>query len=70
VQHERAKKILRAAVDILGEVDRRSLLREYRSITASEFSAAAEWLSSHGEIEIETQVKKKVVYKKPKTQVT
>lgn len=65
-QAARAIEVLQKVVGKLGSVDRRSLLREYRSISCSEFTAAAEHLVADGVLEIgEEQVKgrKRVVYK-------
>jgi len=54
------------AVQPTGEIDRRTLLREYRSITSSEFTAAAKSLQERKSIDIVTEATKgrsKVIYK-------
>jgi len=65
-QAARAIQVLQTAVGKCGEIDRRTLLREFRSISCSEFTAAAEFLVMAGCLEIvEEPVKgrKRVVYK-------
>jgi hypothetical protein len=66
-QAARAIDVLQRVVCKLGEIDRRSLLREYRSISCSEFTAAAEYLVEMGCLEIVEEKrlkgKPKVVYK-------
>lgn len=71
-QANRARHVLETAVLKLGSVARRDLMREYRSISGSEFTAAAESLKSEGRIEIsneETSGRPKVIYKKIETQL-
>ena len=66
-QANRARAVLEIAVSKLGSVSRRDLMRDYRSISGSEFTAAAESLQAEGRIEIskeETQGRHKIVYRK------
>jgi hypothetical protein len=66
-QAARARHVLETAVMKLGTVTRSDLLREYRSISGSEFTAAAESLENEGRIEIvktSTGGRGKVVYNK------
>jgi hypothetical protein len=66
LQAHRASSTLQAALAGSGEVSRSDLLRTYRSISASEFNAAAESLQSQGLIQISeesTGGRKKVVYR-------
>ena len=69
-QANRARHVLQMAVLKLGEVSRRNLMREFRSISGSEFTAAAESLQTDGLIEImaEGSTKKKIVYKRIEAQ--
>jgi hypothetical protein len=70
-QAVRARNILDIAVQKLGSVSRRDLMREYRSISGSEFTAAAESLQTEGRIEIVNEGdfgRPKVIYKKPESQ--
>ena len=70
-QAARARHVLHSAVLKLRSVSRSDLLREYRSISGSEFTAAAEALQSEGAIAIEkesTVGRYKIVYKLPETQ--
>lgn len=67
-QAARARHVLESVVMKLGSVSRRDLMREYRSISGSEFTSAAESLQAEGRIEIvseETSGRPKLVYKKP-----
>lgn len=66
-QANKARAILLAAVEQLGEVCRTALLREFRSVSGSEFTAAAEALAKEGKIEEvreKTTGRTKTVYKK------
>lgn len=66
-QANRARHVLETTVIKLGSVARRDLMREYRSISGSEFTAAAESLKAEGRIEIaneETSGRPKVIYRK------
>lgn len=70
-QANRARHVLETAVLKLGSVSRRDLMREFRSISGSEFTAAAESLQAEGRIEIgneETSGRPRLVYKNPETQ--
>lgn len=70
-QANRARHVLETAVLKMGSVSRSDLLREYRSISGSEFTAAAESLKSEGRIEIaseETTGRPRLIYKRPETQ--
>jgi hypothetical protein len=70
-QANRARHVLETAVLKLGSVSRRDLLREFRSISGSEFTAAAESLKSEGRIDIsneETSGRPRLIYKRPETQ--
>lgn len=70
-QANRARHVLETAVLKLGSVSRSDLLREYRSISGSEFTAAAESLKLEGRIEIaseETTGRPRLIYKRPETQ--
>jgi hypothetical protein len=49
-QAARARHVLESAVLKLGKISRSDLLREYRSISGSEFTAAAEGLEAEGRI--------------------
>lgn len=65
-QAARAIQVLQSAVGKVGQINRRDLLREYRSISGSEFSAAADFLVFVGAIEVtdeSTGGRRKVVYK-------
>lgn len=66
-QANRARHVLETAVLKLGSVSRRDLMREFRSISGSEFTAAAESLQAEGRIEIvseETSGRPKLIYRK------
>ena len=65
-QAQRAMSVILNAVQPTGEIDRRTLLREYRSITSSEFTAAAKSLQDRKSINIVTEATKgrsKVIYR-------
>lgn len=65
-QAARAIDVLQRAVLALGSVGRTELLREFRSISGSEFTAAAEFLAEADVIEIveeTTRGRKKTIYK-------
>jgi len=67
-QANRARAILELAVGKLGSISRRDLMREYRSVSGSEFTAAAESLQAEGKIEIMIEPipgRPRVTYKKP-----
>jgi hypothetical protein len=70
-QAARARHVLESAVLKVGSVSRRDLMREYRSISGSEFTAAAESLEAEGRIEIITDCSKpgkpRVIYAIKKT---
>jgi len=71
-QAARARHVLESVVLKLGSVSRRDLMREYRSISGSEFTAAAESLQAEGRIEIaneETSGRPRVIYKRTETQI-
>jgi hypothetical protein len=71
-QANRARAVLEIAVSKLGSVSRRDLMRDYRSISGSEFTAAAESLQAEGRIEIgneETSGRPRVIYRKPESQI-
>ena len=51
-QAARARHVLESVVLKIGSVARRDLMRDYRSISGSEFTAAAEGLQAEGRIEI------------------
>lgn len=53
-QAARARHVLETVVMKAGSVARRDLMREYRSISGSEFTSAAEGLQAEGRIEIVT----------------
>ena len=66
MEAHRATTILMKAVHEMGEVNRRNLMREFRSVTGPEFTSAAESLQRDGVIEIieiPTGGRPKVVYK-------
>lgn len=66
VQAQKARKILLDAVTAKGQIDKRTLMREFTSVTGGEIAAAAENLKASGLIEIEEQPtggRKKVVYR-------
>lgn len=66
-QANRARAILELAVGKLGTISRRDLMREYRSVSGSEFTAAAESLQAEGKIEIVTELipgRPKIIYKR------
>ncbi len=66
-QANRARHVLETAVLKLGSVSRRDLMREFRSISGSEFTAAAESLTAEGRIETlkeETLGRHKIIYMK------
>ena len=68
LQAQRAQATILRVLGATGEIDRRKLMREYRSISGSEFSAAADVLQKQGLIVIEevpTKTKCRVVYKLP-----
>lgn len=70
-QAARARHVLESAVQKLGSVSRSELLREFRSISGSEFTAAAESLEYEGKIQIlkeSTSGRAKVVYQRPDLQ--
>lgn len=63
----RARQVLETVVQKLGKVSRTDLLREYRSISGSEFTAAAESLQDEKLIEImkePTAGRTKIIYQK------
>jgi hypothetical protein len=67
-QAARARHVLLTAVQQCGSVPRRELMREYRSISGSEFTAAAESLQADGLLEIVTETipgRPRVIYQKP-----
>jgi len=67
-QANRARHVLETAVLKLGSVSRRDLMREFRSVSGSEFTAAAESLQAEGKIEIIVEPipgRPRVTYKKP-----
>jgi hypothetical protein len=69
-QANRARHVLETAVLKLGSVSRRDLMREFRSISGSEFTAAAESLKSEGRIEIISEAipgRPRITYRKPDT---
>ena len=72
-QANRARHVLQMAVSKLGSVSRRDLMREFRSISGSEFTAAAENMQADGLIEVVAEsgvTKKTIIYKRvdqPKT---
>jgi hypothetical protein len=72
-QANRARHVLQMAVSKLGSVSRRDLMREFRSISGSEFTAAAESMQADGSIEVVAEsgvTKKTIIYKRvdqPKT---
>ena len=69
-QANRARAILELAVGKLGTISRRDLMREYRSVSGSEFTAAAENLHAEGKIEILVEPipgRPRITYKKPDT---
>jgi len=66
-QAARARHVLESVVLKAGSVSRRDLMREYRSISGSEFTSAAEGLQAEGRIEItneETNGRPKLIYRK------
>lgn len=70
-QAARARHVLETTVQKLGSVARRDLMREYRSISGSEFTAAAESLEKEGRIVIvneQTTTKPRLVYTRPESQ--
>jgi hypothetical protein len=70
-QAARARHVLESAVQKLVSVSRSELLREFRSISGSEFTAAAESLEAEGRIHIlkeSTSGRAKVVYQRPDSQ--
>jgi hypothetical protein len=72
-QAARAIQVLQTAVGKVGSISRSDLLREFRSISGSEFSAAAEFLVSTGLLEVTeepTNGRKKIVYKSIKTEAS
>lgn len=73
-QAARARHVLETTVLKVGSVARRDLMREYRSISGSEFTAAAESLQAEGRIEIETDCSKpgkpRVTYKAKRAETT
>jgi hypothetical protein len=67
-QANRARAVLEIAVSKLGSVSRRDLMRDYRSISGSEFTAAAESLQAEGRIEVFVEPipgRPRVTYRKP-----
>jgi hypothetical protein len=67
-QANRARHVLETAVLKLGSVSRRDLMREFRSISGSEFTAAAESLQAEGRIEVLVEPipgRPRVTYRKP-----
>ncbi len=66
-QAARARHVLETVVMKLGSVSRRDLMREYRSISGSEFTSAAESLQAEGRIEIVSEAipgRVRIVYRK------
>jgi hypothetical protein len=71
-QANRARHVLETAVLKLGSVSRSDLLREFRSISGSEFTAASESLSSEGRIRITQELtsgRSRIVYARPEAQI-
>jgi hypothetical protein len=71
-QANRARHVLETAVLKLGSVSRSDLLREFRSISGSEFTAASESLASEGRIRIThelTSGRSRIIYARPETQI-
>jgi len=71
-QANRARHVLETAVLKLGSVSRSDLLREFRSISGSEFTAASESLSSEGRIQITQELtsgRSRIVYARPEAQI-
>jgi hypothetical protein len=67
-QANRARHVLETAVLKLGSVSRRDLMREFRSISGSEFTAAAESLQAEKRIEVFIEPipgRPRVTYRKP-----
>jgi hypothetical protein len=65
-QAQRAMSVILNAVQPTGEIERVKLMREYRSITSSEFTAAAKCLQDRKSIEIVTEKtggRPKITYK-------
>lgn len=74
-QAARARHVLESCVLKAGAINRRDLMREYRSISGSEFTAAAEGLEAEGKIEIvkeETSGRPRLIYRRiePKPEET
>ena len=70
-QQIQAQRKLLNAVQSLGEITQREIVRRHQKITSAQFAAAAKSLEASGVIEIETIIPErggrvKVVYKKPK----
>jgi hypothetical protein len=66
-QAARARHVLESCVLKVGSISRRDLMREFRSISGSEFTSAAEGLQAEGRIEIVSEAipgRLRVVYKK------
>jgi hypothetical protein len=71
-QANRARHVLETAVLKLGSVSRSDLLREFRSISGSEFTAASESLESEGRIKVTQEMtsgRSRIVYTRPETQI-
>jgi hypothetical protein len=66
-QAARARHVLESVVLKLGRVSRSDLLREYRSISGSEFTAAAEGLEAEGRIRTSQELtsgRAKIIYQR------
>jgi hypothetical protein len=66
-QAARARHVLESVVLKLGRVSRSDLLREYRSISGSEFTAAAESLEAEGRIRTSQELtsgRARIIYQK------